>query len=160
MGRRISLRGMGCVCFWFLPALVSVCTHPGEFFIEIRPRCYHLDSHPNTCRRAQCLVQSPRSRRRREWESSLEIPPVRTDSLHLDPLLTCVHEYRLSGYFLFPFLLITIHLAGGYADWVHMTTSETERFWIYLVLPLVAFLGVVLRMRYAFVVKSDLSISG
>lgn len=55
---------------------------------------------------------------------------------------------RLSGYLLFPFLLVTMHLAGGHADWVRMKTTGTERLWIYAILPVIAFIGVAARLRY------------
>ncbi|KAF8319991.1 hypothetical protein DL93DRAFT_2108080 [Clavulina sp. PMI_390] len=55
--------------------------------------------------------------------------------------------HRISGYLLFTFLLITIHLAGGYSDWVHMVTTKTQRFWIYFVMPIIAFVGLAYRLR-------------
>ena len=54
----------------------------------------------------------------------------------------------VSGYLLFPFLLVTVHLAGGHADWVRMKTTSTQRTWIYAILPLIAFIGVTARLRY------------
>jgi len=55
--------------------------------------------------------------------------------------------HRLSGYLLFAFLLTTIHLAGGHSDWVTLKRNAEQRFWIYLFLPIVAFFGVIARLR-------------
>jgi len=55
--------------------------------------------------------------------------------------------HRLSGYLLIVWLLVAVHLAGGYADWVVGETSYTERFWVYSILPITALLGIVLRIR-------------
>jgi len=55
--------------------------------------------------------------------------------------------HRLSGYLLFPWLLFTIHLAGGYADWVVGHTTSAQRTWIYTILPIVTIAGLFVRVR-------------
>jgi len=55
--------------------------------------------------------------------------------------------HRLSGYLLLPFLLVTIHLAGAYADWVVAHTSRPARIFVYTILPIFALGGLFLRMR-------------
>jgi len=55
--------------------------------------------------------------------------------------------HRLSGYLLTVWFFLTVHLAGGHADWVVAETSFTERFWIYTILPITAIFGIGLRIR-------------
>ena len=56
--------------------------------------------------------------------------------------------FRLSGYLLLVWFLVTVHLAGGYATWVVENTSYAERFWIYGIFPITTLVGIGLRIRY------------
>jgi len=55
--------------------------------------------------------------------------------------------HRLSGYLLLLFLLLTIHLAGGYANWVVTHTSRAARILVYTILPILALGGLFMRIR-------------
>ncbi|KXN90480.1 hypothetical protein AN958_04152 [Leucoagaricus sp. SymC.cos] len=55
--------------------------------------------------------------------------------------------HRMSGYILFPLMLVTAHLGGGWSDWGHHYTSDVVRFLAYTVAPAVIFLCVYSRIR-------------
>ncbi|KAG9015415.1 hypothetical protein FRB94_000019 [Tulasnella sp. JGI-2019a] len=60
-----------------------------------------------------------------------------------------IYKYhRISGYVIVVLLLVTIHLSGGYADWVVGHTSKTERVIFYTVLPVLTLFGIGWRVRY------------
>jgi len=59
-----------------------------------------------------------------------------------------VYKYhRISGYVIVIFLLIAIHLAGGWSGWTVHNTSTIERVVFYTVLPITAILGLSWRVR-------------
>ncbi|KAG8987474.1 hypothetical protein FRB93_004501 [Tulasnella sp. JGI-2019a] len=59
-----------------------------------------------------------------------------------------IYKYhRISGYVIVVLLLVTIHLSGGYADWVVGHTSKTERVIFYTVLPVLTLFGIGWRVR-------------
>lgn len=55
---------------------------------------------------------------------------------------------RLSGYFLFPLLLATVDLGGGFSQWGKNNVWFPLRLVAYVVAPLVCFVAVLSRIRY------------
>jgi len=65
-----------------------------------------------------------------------------------NPRAKMVWKYhRLSGYLLFPLLLMTVHLGGGWSDWVTMNSLYALRFLAYTIGPIVLFVGLFARIR-------------
>ena len=93
------------------------------------------------------MVRREAVRRWEEGEVALEVPPVRTDSCFCDLLLTSLLQ-RLSGYFLFPLLLATVDLGGGFSHWGENNVWFPLRVVAYMVAPLVCFVAVLSRIRY------------
>jgi hypothetical protein len=55
--------------------------------------------------------------------------------------------HRLSGYVLFPLLLITAHLGGAWSTWVTSHSQPVVRFVGYTLAPIVAIFAIYARVR-------------
>jgi len=54
---------------------------------------------------------------------------------------------RLSGYILLPLLLITVHLAGAWSEWMVGHTAFTTSLIAYTIAPAIVLISVYARMR-------------
>jgi len=64
------------------------------------------------------------------------------------PTAKAVYKYhRLSGYLLFPWLLVTVHLGGAWADWTTGNTTYGTSVVIYTILPIITLVSVYARVR-------------
>jgi len=65
-----------------------------------------------------------------------------------NPRAKLVWKYhRLSGYVLFPLLLLTAHFGGGWSDWTNENSAYILRLLGYTVAPLVLLIAVLVRVR-------------
>lgn len=55
--------------------------------------------------------------------------------------------FRLSGYLLFPLLLSTVHLGGGWSEWANSRAGPSSRFVVYTLAPILILISVGSRMR-------------
>ena len=55
--------------------------------------------------------------------------------------------HRLSGYLLFPLMLITAHLGGAWSNWATMNSPWVIRFLAFTIAPLLAIGGLCARAR-------------
>lgn len=55
--------------------------------------------------------------------------------------------HRLSGYILFPLLLLTAHLGGAWSNWGAKYSSGSVRFLAYTLAPIVVLCGIYMRIR-------------
>ncbi|KZP23675.1 hypothetical protein FIBSPDRAFT_858261 [Athelia psychrophila] len=73
---------------------------------------------------------------------------VGAGSLLAGPKGKALYKYhRLSGYLLFPWLLVTVHLAGAWSAWMVGNTSYATSIIVYTVAPAVLVVAVYARMR-------------
>lgn len=73
-------------------------------------------------------------------------------SLHsLEVGNSCQYPFRLSGYLLFLWLLITLHLAGAWSDWVTGNTTYGTVVVVYTIAPIIILVSVYARVRYVLV---------
>jgi cytochrome b-561 domain-containing protein 2 len=64
-------------------------------------------------------------------------------------LIFAIH--RLSGYLLFPLLLLTAHLGGGWSHWGNIHVERVVRISAYSVAPVLVIAAVYVRVRYGIV---------
>jgi len=55
--------------------------------------------------------------------------------------------HRLSGYLLFPLLLLTAHLGGGWSDWANSQAGPSIRFLAFTLAPMLIIVSVISRIR-------------
>lgn len=61
--------------------------------------------------------------------------------------LTVLQSRRMSGYILFPTMLFTAHLGGGWSHWGERNANGFVRFVTYAVAPALILIGIYVRVR-------------
>lgn len=84
-----------------------------------------------------------------EGQGDVEIPPVTNDASASSPLAhAALRPLRLSGYILFPTLLFTAHLGGGWSTWVTSNSESFVQLLAYSIAPFLILAGVYSRIRW------------
>lgn len=129
----------------------------GSCFYSISEFSDYLDTDPRTYfRRVACGTSDPWRRKRVVWRCSvwgryegqdvMEIPQV-TWVVKGMPAMIANTFRRLSGYVLFPLLLMTAYLGGAWSTWATSHSPLAVRFVGYTVAPIVAILAIYARVR-------------
>lgn len=114
-------------------------------FLEIRSGSDYMDSFASHRRRCQRLDRDS------HCQGRLQIPQVILSLHSLEVGNSCQYPFRLSGYLLFLWLLITLHLAGAWSDWVTGNTTYGTVVVVYTIAPIIILVSVYARVRYVLV---------
>jgi hypothetical protein len=133
---------------------MACCTSPSTQFPHVLIRCADLWGNfaslvtsPSPSRRSFRVVLRRFTRRSGKGKTALEIPSV-SSSLPFSLFPVAHHSlHRLSGYILFPTLLLTAHLGGTYSTWMTMNAGFFLRFGAYTVAPALIVCTVYSRVR-------------